>query len=328
MAGPSGGGNAQSEAVGEKSIKGIDEKLVEIIKNEIMEHNPNVKWEDIAGLEYAKQTIQEMVIWPMQNPELFQGLRASLKGLLLFGPPGTGKTMIGKCIASQIDSTFFSISASSLTSKWIGEGEKLVRTLFAVARMHLPAVIFIDEIDSLLSKRTDDENEGSRRIKTEFLVQLDGATTSKEEQLLIIGATNRPQELDDAARRRLAKRLYIPLPSDEGRGQLVRRLLKDEPNKLDDDDYAHIISKSVGFSGADLAILCGEAAREPVRTLMAELRASGSFDPKQIKNIKKEAVPPLSLEHFSKAFVSVRPSVAQDDLKSYVAWNEQFGSKS
>ena len=122
--------------------------------------------------------------------------------MLLFGPPGTGKTLIGKCIASQSGSTFFSISASSLTSKWIGEGEKMVRALFAVARVHQPSVVFIDEIDSLLSQRSESEHEASRRIKTEFLVQLDGATTEGEERILVVGATNRPQELDEAARRR------------------------------------------------------------------------------------------------------------------------------
>lgn len=115
-------------------------------------------------------------------------------------------------MASQSKSTFFSISASSLTSKWIGDGEKMVRALFCVARCHQPTVIFIDEIDSLLSQRSDTEHESSRRIKTEFLVQLDGATTDSEERLLVIGATNRPQELDEAARRRFVKRLYIPLP--------------------------------------------------------------------------------------------------------------------
>ena len=122
--------------------------------------------------------------------------------MLLFGPPGTGKTLIGKCIASQSGSTFFSISASSLTSKWIGEGEKMVRALFAVARVHQPSVVFIDEIDSLLSQRSESEHEASRRIKTEFLVQLDGATTEGDERILVVGATNRPQELDEAARRR------------------------------------------------------------------------------------------------------------------------------
>ena len=136
-----------------------------------MEANASVEWSDIAGLESAKKTIKEIVVWPMQRPDIFTGLRGPPKGLLLFGPPGTGKTLFGKCIASQSKATFFSISASSLTSKWIGEGEKLVRALFTVARVQQPSVIFIDEIDSLLTSRSENEVEASRRIKTEFLVQ-------------------------------------------------------------------------------------------------------------------------------------------------------------
>ena len=233
----------------------------------------------IAGLGFAKKAVIELVVWPMKRPDLFTGLRALPKGrrhesrvvgprsmyltvckcvsvgLLLFGPPGTGKTLIGRAVASQCGATFFSISASSLTSKWVGhrppdmsavlvghvwshsgcliqvgEGEKMVRTLFAVAATRSvsiavaccgwwvvlthrgcgqPAVIFIDEVDSLLTARTENDNESSRRIKTEFLVQLDGAKTSAETQILVIGATNRPQELDEAARRRFVKRLYV-----------------------------------------------------------------------------------------------------------------------
>ena len=129
----------------------------------------------------------ELVCWPMKRPDLFTGLRRGPNGLLLFGPPGTGKTLIGKAIAHESGACFFSISSSSLTSKWIGEGEKLVRTLFAVAAYREPAVVFIDEIDSLLTARKADENEASRRIKTEFLVQLDGTGTSGQGRLLCIG---------------------------------------------------------------------------------------------------------------------------------------------
>lgn len=129
-------------------------------------------WCDIAGLSYAKKTIQEAVVWPILRPDIFTGLRRPPRGILLFGPPGTGKTLIGKCIASQSKSTFFSISASSLTSKWIGEGEKMVRTLFAVAAVHQPAVIFIDEIDSLLCQRSENEHESSRRLKVNYLIYI------------------------------------------------------------------------------------------------------------------------------------------------------------
>lgn len=156
------------EVVDER-LKNIEPKMIEMIMNEMLDKAPKTSWDDIAGLEHAKSTIMESVIWPMQRPDIFTGLRGPPKGLL-YGPPGTGKTLIGKCIASQSGATFFNISSSSLTSKWIGEGEKMVRALFAVARVQQPSVIFVDEIDSLLTQRTDGENEANRRIKTEFLV--------------------------------------------------------------------------------------------------------------------------------------------------------------
>ncbi|KAJ3387037.1 Fidgetin-like protein 1 [Entophlyctis sp. JEL0112] len=162
--------NKPKDTVTDERLKNIDPAMVETIMNEIVDGGKDVSWEDIAGLEHAKQVITESIIWPMKRPDIFCGMRAAPKGLLLFGPPGTGKTLIGKCIATQSGAKFFSISSSSLTSKWVGDGEKLVRALFAVARVNQPSVIFMDEIDSLLTQRTDGENEASRRIKTEFLV--------------------------------------------------------------------------------------------------------------------------------------------------------------
>jgi SpoVK/Ycf46/Vps4 family AAA+-type ATPase len=198
------GGNAEEEEEEEEVhelYRNIDPKYIEQIQNEVLETVPDVQWDDIAGLTFAKKCVTEMVILPIQRPDIFKGLRGPPKGLLLFGPPGTGKTLICKAIASQSNSKFFSISASTMTSKWMGEGEKLVRALFAVARVEQPSVIFIDEIDSLLTARSEGEYEGTRRIKTEFLVQWDGAGTSDTDRVLVVGATNRPGDLDEAARR-------------------------------------------------------------------------------------------------------------------------------
>lgn len=144
--------------------------MVEMIENEIMERQLDITWDDIAGLVQSKKIIHEIIIWPMLRPDIFTGLRAPPRGVMFFGPPGTGKTLLGKCIASCSKSTFLSISASTLTSKWVGEGEKMVRTMFAIAAIHQPSVVFIDEIDSLLCSRNDGDQEASRRIKTEFLV--------------------------------------------------------------------------------------------------------------------------------------------------------------
>ena len=148
-----GGVKPKEEEDEDPRYKNIDSKMIEMVKNEIMDQGDPVDWDDIAGLEFAKKTVREIVVLPLKRPDLFSGLRGPPKGLLLFGPPGTGKTLIGKCIASRSGSTFFSISASSLTSKWVGEGEKMVRALFAVAKVHQPSVVFIDEIDSLLTAR-------------------------------------------------------------------------------------------------------------------------------------------------------------------------------
>ncbi|CAG9585818.1 unnamed protein product [Danaus chrysippus] len=300
-------------AVIDDRLKNIDPKMIELIENEIIDKGTPIGWEDIAGLEHAKSVIQEAVVWPLLRPDIFTGLRCPPRGILLFGPPGTGKTLIGKCIASQCRATFFSISSSSLTSKWIGDGEKMVRALFAVARCHQPAVVFMDEIDSLLSARGDAEHEASRRIKTEFLVQFDGTNTGEEERVLVVGATNRPHELDDAARRRLVKRLYIPLPDLQARHQIIHNLLSRERHSLSPADMRSISEQCEGYSGADVRSLCAEAAMGPVRSLA------------DITSISASQVRPVNIQDFKSALQRVRPSVSQDDLGQYVKWNETYG---
>jgi len=230
----------------DERLKNVDRKIAERILNEVVHKKQDTKWEDIAGLDNVKQAINEIVVYPMQNPTLFRGLLAPAKGLLLFGPPGTGKTLIGKCIASESGATFFAISASSLTSKWVGEGEKMVRALFAVARCMQPSVVFIDEIDSLLTQRVDGEHDSSRRMKTEFLVQFDGVSTGADDRLLIVGATNRPQELDEAARRRFTKRLYIPLPEESARKQIIRTLMAKGKSSLTEECVSFIAERAAG----------------------------------------------------------------------------------
>ncbi|CAD7088648.1 unnamed protein product [Hermetia illucens] len=309
-------GEGDEFVVADERLRNIEPKMVELISNEIMSKLKPVGWDDIAGLEYAKSTIQEAVVWPMLRPDIFTGLRRPPRGILLFGPPGTGKTLIGKCIASQSNSTFFSISASSLTSKWIGDGEKMVRALFAVAAVNQPSVIFIDEVDSLLCQRSETEHESSRRIKTEFLVQLDGAMTSEEERILIVGATNRPQELDEAARRRFTRRLYIPLPEQEARLQILRNLLRSVRHSLSDADIESIGLLANGYSGADMESLCREASMEPIR----------SIPPTEILYFNENEVRPIDLNDFRKALNRIRASVSQSDLQQYVDWNEIYGS--
>lgn len=302
----------------DERLKNIDKKIAERILNEVVHGKTQITWDDIAGLENVKQAINEIVVYPMQNPELFQGLLAPAKGLLLFGPPGTGKTLIGKCIACESGATFFAISASSLTSKWVGEGEKMVRALFAVARVMQPSVVFIDEIDSLLTQRVDGEHDSSRRMKTEFLVQFDGVSTGAEDRLLIVGATNRPQELDEAARRRFTKRLYIPLPDEPARKQIIENLMKKQKNNLTSDCIEYVAMKANGFSGADMSVLCKEAAMVVLRSV---IRARGGA-----KDLSHQDLPPISRNDFDLAMKLVKASVSGSDMGSYEDWDKQYGA--
>ncbi|KAG9446158.1 hypothetical protein H6P81_012286 [Aristolochia fimbriata] len=304
-----------------EKLRNLEPRLIEHVSNEIMDRDPNVRWDDIAGLEHAKKCVTEMVIWPLLRPDIFHGCRSPGRGLLLFGPPGTGKTMIGKAIAGEAKATFFYISASSLTSKWIGEGEKLVRALFGVASCRQPAVIFVDEIDSLLSQRkSDGEHESSRRLKTQFLIEMEGFDCGNE-QILLIGATNRPQELDEAARRRLTKRLYIPLPSSDARAWIVRNLLKkDGLFKLSEEEIGSICRLTEGYSGSDMKNLVKDASMGPLREALQQ----GI----EITELKKEDMRPVTLQDFENALQEVRPSVSVNELGTYEEWNKQFGSLS
>lgn len=176
------------------------------IQREIINSNPGVSFKDIIGLETAKRLMKEAVMLPLKYPQLFTGLLEPWKGILLFGPPGTGKTMLAKAVATQCRTTFFNISASTIVSKWRGDSEKLVKMLFELARYYQPSTIFIDEIDSVMSSRSQaGEHEASRRMKTELLIQLDGLIKGGDERVFLLAASNLPWELDTALLRRLEK---------------------------------------------------------------------------------------------------------------------------
>eukprot|EP00854_Cymbomonas_tetramitiformis_P001742 gene1742-2402_t len=250
----------------------------ELVEAEILDHSPQVSWEDIAGLQPVKGLLQEIVVLPSLRPDIFCGLRAPPRGVLLFGPPGTGKTMVAKALATETGSTFFSISASSLTSKYMGQGEKIVRELFQLARERQPSIIFLDEIDSVLCSRSSNEHEASRRLKTEFLVQFDGVASGTDDRVLVVGATNLPQELDEALRRRLVRRIYIPLPEESTRYQLVERLLTKQGSHMSEQDLNKVVEFTNGYSCSDLNSLCKDAAMCPVREVPAALLATMPVD--------------------------------------------------
>ena len=197
----------------------------------IMDDGPGVTWNDIIGLQEVKQQLLENIIYPQLRPDMFTGLRTPTRGMLLYGPPGNGKTMIAKAVATECKSTFFNVSASSLMSKWVGDSERLMRHLFGLAAIYSPSIIFIDEIDSMLTARSSTENEAARRVKTEFLVQLDGVGSSQG-RILVIGATNRPFDLDEAALRRMTKRIYIGLPDLAAREAQLNKMISSVTNNI------------------------------------------------------------------------------------------------
>ncbi|XP_047133311.1 spastin isoform X1 [Hydra vulgaris] len=297
-------------------LKNVDSKHANLILNEIIEKGRGVSFDDIGGMNNAKQILEEIVILPALRPELFTGLRAPARGLLLFGPPGNGKTLLAKAVATQSKATFFNISAATLTSKWVGEGEKMVKAMFATARELQPSIVFIDEVDSLLCERKENENEATRRIKTEFLVGFDGVISDANERILIMGATNRPWELDDAALRRFVKRVQVPLPDVNTRKDILKKLLSKESNCcFTEKDYDELARITENYSGSDIAALARDAALMPVRELKVE----------QIKTVDPSKVRGLKLNDFISAMKTIRPSMSVESLSKFDEWNSKFG---
>jgi len=261
-----GGGSSGSDKKGSDDEDDSEKKKFQNkLEGAIVVEKPNVKWSDVAGLESAKEALKEAVILPIKFPHLFTGNRKPWKGILLFGPPGTGKSYLAKAVATEANnSTFFSVSSSDLVSKWLGESEKLVKNLFEMAREQKPSIIFIDEVDSLTSSRSDNESESARRIKTEFLIQMQGVGNDND-GVLVLGATNIPWVLDSAIRRRFEKRIYIPLPEESARGTMFKLHMGSTPCSLTEPDYRELAKNTEGYSGADIALVVRDALMQPVR---------------------------------------------------------------
>ncbi|KAJ3154410.1 hypothetical protein HDU89_008480 [Geranomyces variabilis] len=307
--------------------EGVDKELANLIRQDMLELAPNVRWTDIAGQEEAKTLLAEALVLPALMPDFFKGIRRPWRGILMTGPPGTGKTMLAKAVATECKTTFFNVSASTLASKWRGESEKLVRTLFTMARIHSPSTIFIDEIDSISSARGGHEHESSRRVKTELLVQMDGVGTTaartangEEPIVMVLAATNLPWLLDEAMRRRLEKRIYIGPPDQLAREQMIRISLNGI-RVTADVDIEQIAKQIAGFSGSDIANLCRDAAMMNLRQKMRTLK------PSQLHTVKADELDtPISGSDFEKALVKVQSSLSGSDIERYEQWLANYGS--
>ncbi|KAJ8449922.1 hypothetical protein Cgig2_029284 [Carnegiea gigantea] len=317
--------------------------LAESLCRDIIRGNPDVKWDSIKGLGTAKRLVKEAVVMPIKYPKYFTGLLSPWKGILLFGPPGTGKTMLAKAVATECNTTFFNISASSVVSKWRGDSEKLIKVLFELARHHAPSTIFIDEIDSVISHRGEgrSEHEASRRLKTELLIQMDGLSKSNE-LVFVLAATNLPWELDAAMLRRLEKRvscctldlevllllfldthekILVPLPDPEARRAMFEELLPSAPGD-DQLPYDLLVEKTEGYSGSDIRLVCKEAAMQPLRRLMAVLEEKHEVIPED----ELPSVGPINHEDIEMALRNTRPS-AHLHAHRYEKFNEDYGSQ-
>ena len=320
-------------------------KLRGALAGAILTEKPNIKWEDVAGLEAAKEALKEAVILPIKFPHLFTGKRQPWKGILLYGPPGTGKSYLAKAVATEANSTFFSVSSSDLVSKWMGESERLVKQLFNLARENRPSIIFIDEIDALCGPRGEGESEASRRIKTELLVQMDGVGNDSK-GVLILGATNIPWQLDAAIRRRFQRRVHISLPDQPARMRMFEIAVGTTPCELKADDYKTLGKLSEGYSGSDIAIAVQDALMQPVRKIQTATHYkkvdvdgaekltpcspgdAGSIEMNWVQVDTEHLLePPLQVKDFIKAIKSSRPTVSGEDLKRSAEWTLEFGSE-
>lgn len=314
LSGPDLGTATSSIHAAEEQLKNIDSNLVEMVNTEILQQSSPVDWTDIAGLDMAKATIKEEIMWPILRPDMFSALATLPRSLLLFGPQGTGKSLLARCMASQLGATFLRLSGSALVTKWLGEGGKIIQASFLVARCRQPTVVLISDVDLLLSAQLTEESPVNH-LKAELLIQLDGILTSAEDHVLVVCSTSKPEEIPETLRRYFTKRLLIPLPDGTARHQIISQLLSQHNYCLSDKEISLLVQRTEGFSGLDVVQLCQEA-------VVCSLHGIPGAD---LPSIHPSQMRPVAYQDFENVFCKFQPSISQKELDVYTEWNKIFG---
>jgi len=308
-------------ALGQSNPSALRETVVEV---------PNVSWDDIGGLENVKRELQELVQYPVEHPEKFLkfGMTPS-RGVLFYGPPGCGKTLLAKAIANECQANFISIKGPELLTMWFGESEANVRDVFDKARQAAPCVLFFDELDSIAKSRGGSGGDGggaSDRVINQVLTEMDGMGAKKN--VFIIGATNRPDIIDGAVLRpgRLDQLIYIPLPDEKSRINILKAALRKSPISKDVD--IDFLAKSThGFSGADLTEICQRACKLAIRESIEkdiERERERSSHPGADTEMEtdEDPVPEIRRDHFEEAMKFARRSVSDNDIRKYEMFSQ------
>ena len=290
-------------------------------ENMVMKEKPNVKWRDVVGVDDAKNALRESIVYPTKRADLFP--LGWPRGILLYGPPGCGKTILAAATANELDGYFINVDGSSMMSKWLGEAEKNVSKLFKMARSYAeregkPVILFIDELDSLLGERAN-EIGGEVRSRNQFLTELDGINgKGKDMKLYVIGATNKPWSLDHPFLRRFQKRIYVSLPTLEAREKLF--VLYTNKLKLDDRIRSHTLASIFdGYSASDIKDICQAVQLKVVNEMFSLTDYKEPIEgenPSQPRNI--------SMKDFRESLTRRKPSVSMDMIRAYYKWSEQY----
>ncbi|XP_069509510.1 fidgetin-like protein 2 [Ambystoma mexicanum] len=292
----------------EEQLKDIDPLILELVNNEIVDCGPPVQWTDIAGQVSIKAMIEEELVWPILRPGAYTGASRPPRTILLFGPRGAGKTLLSRCICTQLGSTLLKLSCAALVSKWKSEGEKILEAIFFMASCRQPSVVYISEIDILLSSRVKEEGSKLKSMKNQLLSYLDSIATSANDNVIVIGTTQRPDDIEEPVHQRFAKRFYISPPDTLARRQILHHTLAQQNYCLSEREMAALVQHTEGYLSSELVQLCQQAGADQLHGIAGQLQ-------------------PTNYKDFEGAFCKLRPSTSQKELDLFADWNKMYGSR-